>query len=171
MTGILGEILTLDDNAPGTGTVRMHDRFDTSIEDLWSAMTEPDRVARWIGRIDGDLRVGGSFSARLTSHWEGTARVDVCEPHTHLVVTMRPGEEDETVFEARLTAADGATDLLVEERGLPLETISAHGAGWQAHLEDLAAHIAGRDPVPWVDRWGELAPTYEAMSAEVRATR
>ena len=171
MTDILGSILTLDDNATGTGTVRMHDRFDTSIEDLWSAMTEPDRVARWIGDIHGDLRAGGSFTAKLTSHWEGAARVDVCEPHTRLVVTMRPGGEDETVFEARLAAVDGATDLVVEERGLPLATISAHGAGWQAHLEDLAAHIAGRQPVPWEDRWNELAPAYETLAAGVRAAR
>jgi DNA-binding transcriptional ArsR family regulator len=48
------------------------DRCDTDIEDLWSALTEPPRLARWIGEIEGDLRHGGEFRARFTSGWEGT---------------------------------------------------------------------------------------------------
>jgi uncharacterized protein YndB with AHSA1/START domain len=45
----------------GTGTVRMQDRFDTDIDDLWSALTEPGRLARWIAEVKGDLRLGGIF--------------------------------------------------------------------------------------------------------------
>lgn len=32
------------------------------------------------------------------------------------------------------------TRLVLEERGLPLEVLAGHGAGWQAHVEDLAIH-------------------------------
>jgi hypothetical protein len=34
------------------------------------------------------------------------------------------------------------------------------GAGWQAHLEDLAAHLAGRPTADWQTRWAELTPTF-----------
>ena len=55
----------------GKGIVRMEDRYETEIEDLWSAVTDPSRLARWVAEVDGDLRVGGEFRARFTA--AGTA--------------------------------------------------------------------------------------------------
>jgi len=40
----------------------MEDGFDTDIEDVWSALTDPRRLARWIGEVEGDLRLGGEFA-------------------------------------------------------------------------------------------------------------
>ena len=93
--------------------------------------------------MEGDLRLGGEFRASFTSGWEGPGRVDVCEPPQRLLVTMEPGQEDETVIEALLVADGDQTRLVVEERGLPLDELAAHGAGWQVHVEDLAAHLVG----------------------------
>ena len=42
------------------------DRFDTDIDDLWSALTDPPRLARWIGEVEGDLRLGGEFRAAFS---------------------------------------------------------------------------------------------------------
>ena len=68
-------------SAEGKGIVRMEDRFDTDIDDVWSALTDPSRLARWYGDFEGDLRLGGQFRARLfASGWEGTGRVDAFEP-------------------------------------------------------------------------------------------
>jgi uncharacterized protein YndB with AHSA1/START domain len=76
--------------ADGKGVVRMQDRFDTGIDDLWSALTDPGRLARWLGEFEGDLHLGGQFRARFySSGWEGTGRVDACEPPRHLVVMTR----------------------------------------------------------------------------------
>src|SRR6478672_3975452 len=111
--------------ADGTGIVRLEDRFDTDIDDLWSALTDPGRLARWLGEVEGDLRVGGAFRARFfATGWEGTGRVEACEPPQRLQVLTRDLEEpDEHVIEATL-AADGAQTILVlEERGMPLEQI------------------------------------------------
>jgi uncharacterized protein YndB with AHSA1/START domain len=66
--------------AGGKAAVRMEDRFSTGIDDLWSALTDPQRLARWIAEVDGDLRLGGEFRARFTSGWQGPGQVDVCEP-------------------------------------------------------------------------------------------
>jgi uncharacterized protein YndB with AHSA1/START domain len=140
----------------GKGVVRMEGRYDTDIDDLWSALTDPTRLARWIAEVAGDLRLGGEF------------RVDVCEPPRRLLLTMSPGHEDETVIEAQLVADGDGTRLLVEERGLPLGELSAYGAGWQAHVEDLAAHLAGRAPADWRARWAELSPAYGEMPVSAR---
>jgi uncharacterized protein YndB with AHSA1/START domain len=154
--GLVGSLRAAD----GKAVVRMEDSFDTGIDDLWSAITEPERLARWIGKVEGDLRLGGEFRASFTSSYEGPGRVDVCDPPRRLQVTMDPGQEDETVLEAELSPDGDGTRLIVEERGLPLDNAAAYGAGWQAHIEDLAAHLTGRPPADWRTRWAELKPAY-----------
>jgi len=161
---ILGSLRTAD----GTGIVRLEDRFATDMDDLWSALTEPRRLARWIAEVDGDLRPGGEFH-RVSADGESTGRVDVCEPPRRLLVTMRdsdprPGQPEQTEIEATLTADGDGTILVVEERGLPLPLLPAYGAGVQIQMENLADHIAGRERGDDEARWGELLPAYTALA-------
>jgi uncharacterized protein YndB with AHSA1/START domain len=149
----------------GAGTVRVEDLFDTDVDDLWSAITDPDRLARWIATVKGDLRLGGRFHARFTSGWEGPGRVEVCEPPRRLVLAMAPGTDQSTVIEASLGAADGGTMLVVEERGLPLGELPFHGAGWQVHIEDLGSHIGGAPAEEWKPRWLERLPGFQRATA------
>jgi uncharacterized protein YndB with AHSA1/START domain len=148
----------------GRGTVRMESVYPTDPHDLWSAITDPDRLARWVATVDGDLRVGGTFSATFTSGWEGPGRVDTCEPPRRLVATLDPGTADETTIEAVLTPEPDGTRLVVEERGIPIAEIAMHGAGWQTHVEDLGAHLRGDAPSTWRTRWIELTPAYEELT-------
>jgi uncharacterized protein YndB with AHSA1/START domain len=159
MNKILGSMRRIDEKR---GAVRVEDVYDTDIADLWSAITEPDRLARWIATVEGDLRVGGTIQSQFTSTWEGPGRIDVCDPPNHLVVTMEPGTEDEAVIEAVLTAEGEGTRLVVEERGLPLDVLYLHGAGWQAHVEDLGRYLAGGESM-WKVRWEELTPAYQSL--------
>ena len=149
----------------GAGTVRIEDVFDTEIDDLWEAVTNPQRLARWLGTVEGDLRPGGTFSATFTSTWEGPGRVEVCDAPHRLLLTLEPGTDDQTLVEAWLTPDGDATRLVVEERGFPLDRVADHGAGWQVHIEDLRAHLEGRAPSVWHDRWQELQPSYRAETA------
>jgi uncharacterized protein YndB with AHSA1/START domain len=163
MTGIseIGSLRRLDD---GTGAVRMEDLYDTGIEDLWSAVTDPRRLARWVAEVTGEFRPGGRIQARFTSSWEGPGRIDVCRAPHHLSVTMAPDTPEATVIEVTLRAEEDRTRLVVEERGLPLDAVADHGAGWQAHVEDLAAHLAGKHPADWHVRWTALAPAYRKLA-------
>lgn len=147
------------------GAVHIEDVYDTDIDDLWSAATDPVRLSRWIATVEGDLRVGGTFHARFTSAGEGPGRIEVCNAPHHLVVTMQPGSEDESVIEATLTADGDRTRLVVEDRGLPLNVLHLHGAGWHAHLEDLARYLAGTESA-WKSRWEELTPEYESLKVQ-----
>jgi hypothetical protein len=40
-------------SADGTGVVRMEDRFDTDIADVWSALTDPSRLGALVWRGGG----------------------------------------------------------------------------------------------------------------------
>src|SRR5216684_254130 len=95
-TRILGSLRSAD----GKGVVRMEDRFDTDIDDLWSALTDPSRLARWYGEVEGDLRLGGEFRARLfASGWEGMGRVEACEPPKRLLVLTRDADQPDGPYE------------------------------------------------------------------------
>jgi uncharacterized protein YndB with AHSA1/START domain len=144
------------------GAVRVEDVYDTDIDDLWEACTTPDRLARWIAEVSGDLRLGGTIQASFTSTWTGPGRIEACERPQHLLLTMEPGTPDEIELEAWLSQEGERTRLVVEERGLPLDRIAFHGSGWQAHLEDLGRAMAG-EPSNWKARWDELTPAYQAM--------
>jgi uncharacterized protein YndB with AHSA1/START domain len=166
---ILGSLRSAD----GKGIVRMEERFATDLEDLWSALTDPQRLAHWIGEVEGDLRPGGEFRARwVSSGWEGTGRIEACEPPLRLQLTMRdadpqPAQPDETVIEATLAVDGDQTVLVVDERGLPMDLLAAYGAGVQIHVEDLAAHVDGRERGDTEARWGELLPAYQDLAADL----
>jgi uncharacterized protein YndB with AHSA1/START domain len=160
---ILGSLRSAD----GQAAVRIEDRYDTDIDDLWSAVTDPLRLARWLGEVAGDLRLGGEFRAHFfASGWEGTGRVEACEPPRRLLVlTKQPDQPDQHVIEVTL-AADGAQTILVwEERGMPLDHLAGYGAGIQVHVEDLAAYLAGRARCDASARWKELFPAYQDLAA------
>ncbi len=159
---LLGTFRALDDRV---GAVRVEDLYATDPHDLWSALTDRERIARWLGEVSGDLAVGGLFQARFTSSWTGPGRVEVCEPPHRLLVTLAPDSGDETVVEATLTPAGDQTHLVIEERGLPIGVLPGHAAGWQTHIEDLAAVLEGREPSDWRTRWQELMPQYGEPSA------
>jgi uncharacterized protein YndB with AHSA1/START domain len=160
MNQILGSLRRLDEKR---GALRVEDVYDTDITDLWSAITEPERLARWIATVEGDLRVGGTIRAHFTSAWDGPARIDVCDAPHRLVVTLEPGTEGAAEIEAMLTAEGQRTRMVVEDRGLPLDVVHLHGAGWQAHFEDLTRYLAGGRS-NWQARWEELIPPYEALA-------
>ena len=163
--GIIGSLRS----AEGKGIVRMEDRLDAPVEDVWSALTDPRRLAGWLGDVDGDLHLGGEFRARFfTSGWEGTGRVDVCEPPRRLLVVTKGYDEPyELVIEAMLAADGDQTLLVLEERGMPLNLLAPFGSGIQVHIEDLAADIAGRERRDAGGRWEELLPAYEALAANL----
>ena len=121
----------------GRGVVRIEERYDTDIDDLWTAITDPRRLARWLGVFEGDLRLGGEYRARyFASGWEGVGRVEVCG--------------DQTV-------------LVIEGRGMPADKVAGYGAGTQIHVEDLTAYVAGGERCDSDARMGLLFPAYQQL--------
>ena len=173
-TRILGSLRSAD----GNGIVRIEDRYPTDIDDLWSALTDPGRLARWYGQVEGDLRPGGEFRLYIESDdWEGAGRVQACEPSRRLRVTTRETDEsyqrgqgvppyDENI-EATLTADRGQTILVIEIQGMPLDMIAFYGAGWQIHAENLATYLAGRERGDTQARWADLVPAYQDLAANL----
>jgi len=170
---ILGSLRSAD----GTGVVRIEDRYHTDIDDLWSAITEPGRLARWFGQVEGDLRIGGKFRLDLGPDGERIGRVMACEPRRRILATIRETDESwrkgrgappfDATIEVMLTTEGDQTVLVIEVRGMPLDRIAFYGAGWQIHTENLAAYLAGRERGDTEARWDELVPPYKDLAADI----
>src|SRR5262245_34050981 len=173
-TRLLGSLGSAD----GVGVVRMQDRYDTTIEDLWEALTDPARLARWYGRVEGDLRPEGLIRIHVEdADIDSTGRVEACEPPRRLRVTTRETDESyqrgqgvppyDRGIEVTLTSVGDQTDLVIEVRGMPVDKVAFYGVGWQIHVEQLEAHLLGREYGEVGARWEELLPPYQAMAAGI----
>ncbi len=61
--------------------------YATTVEDLWDAVTNADRIPRWFLPISGDLELGGSYQL------EGNAggRITACQPRSQYAITWEFG--------------------------------------------------------------------------------
>jgi uncharacterized protein YndB with AHSA1/START domain len=129
--------------------VTLRREYPTTAEDLWSALTEPDRMSRWFMPITGDLKVGGSFQL------EGNAGGDIldCDPPTRFRTTF--GGESSLVTVTLRPAGDSATELTLDHTVPVAMAGSIAGAlfvgpGWDGGLLGLYLHVTGHadgDPV------------------------
>ncbi|HEX3271382.1 MAG TPA: SRPBCC family protein [Ktedonobacterales bacterium] len=123
--------------------------YDAPIDDVWAALTEPDRIKRWFMPISGELRVGGSFQL------EGNAGGEIlaCEPPRLFRVTFGGPT---SLVEVRLTAQGESGALLELEHTVPIEMAQSGagalyvGPGWDGALLGLDLFLRGEaigDPV------------------------
>jgi uncharacterized protein YndB with AHSA1/START domain len=136
--------------ADGEGIgIQLRRTYDAPIDDVWSALTEPDRVKRWFFPLSGDLRAGGTFQL------EGNAGGEIlrCEPPRLLAVTF--GSET-SVVEIRLASDGHDTTVLEFEHTVPIEMAGSGagalyvGPGWDGGLLALDLYLRGEmseDPV------------------------
>jgi uncharacterized protein YndB with AHSA1/START domain len=118
--------------------------YDTTIEDLWEAITSPERIPRWFLPITGDLRLGGRYQLQGNAGGEITR----CEPPRLLAVTWEFGGEVSWV-EVRLAEGAGGTDLRLEHLAHVDDDRwgtygpGAVGVGWDLTLHGLALYLRG----------------------------
>ncbi len=146
--------------------LRMEDRFEAAIGDVWAALSEPPRLQKWIGEVDGDLCPGGMYRRRFfASGSEGTGRIEACEAPRRLVVRHFAERADEHLIDISLAVDGDGTRFVAETFELPSEKLFAYGAGIQIHVEDLGDYLAGREVANDESRWDALLPRYKELTA------
>ena len=142
--------------------VQMDRRYPSPMADVWDALTDPDRIRRWMLPISGDFRVGGHFQL------EGNAGGEIlrCERPTVLRVTFG---DPSSLVEVRL-AEDGPGTVLTLEHTVPKAMAGGVagalyvGPGWDGALLGLGLYLDGQmseDPVAAAN-----SPEAQEFSAE-----
>ncbi|RSN37372.1 polyketide cyclase [Amycolatopsis sp. WAC 04169] len=116
--------------------------YDTGLDDLWDACTNPERIPRWFLPVSGELRVGGKY--QLEGNAGGT--IERCDPPKSFAATWEYGG-DVSWIELRLTPeADGRTRFELDHTAVAGEHWNqfgpgAVGIGWDMMLNGLALHL------------------------------
>lgn len=143
--------------------------FRAPIESVWAAVTEPDRLERWIGTWSGDP-ASGSVIFRMTAEGEDAPAegvgINECDPPHRLSVTMNvEGEANSWHLVLELVHEDGTTTLTFSQRMSDAETASSVGPGWEYYLDRLVASEAGQDVsgVLWEDYYPAQSDYYRGL--------
>ena len=137
--------------------VRLRRTYDAPIQEVWDALTTPERITRWFLPISGEYRIGGHYQL------EGNAGGEIlsCEAPNRLRVTWVFGDPTAPPSEVdvRLTpVGEGSTLLEMEHIAIVPEEFwseygpGAVGVGWEGAALGLALHLSGgsiEDPVAW----------------------
>ena len=116
--------------------------FAAGAGDVWSAVTSPDRIPRWLAPVTGEFRVGGRFQVENNAGGEVLA----CDAPTHLAITWEFGGHTSWV-DVTLTEDDGHTRLSLEHSAPVTPEMweqfgpGAVGIGWEMMLMGVAEHL------------------------------
>ena len=144
-------------------------RFRTPIDDVWAAMTESDRLERWIGRWEGDPSTG-RVDFFMTAEGQGEDvpaeeyRISECSPPRRFAGETSVGEE-RWLLRFELTEADGTTTLVFAQ-ALGTDDLGSVGPGWEYYLDRLAAVLEGADAagVQWDAYFPAMRDHYSSLA-------
>lgn len=168
------------DGTRETVSVTVSRTYDAEPEDVWDALTSPERLPRWFYPVSGDLRAGGSFQ------FEGHAGGDIrrCERPSWLQVTFGGPE---SIVDARIEGiGDRTTVKLTHTVPLAMAGSGAGalfvGPGWDGALLGLGLYLRGQavgDPLAAaispeviefnggsIERWTSAVQSSGAATAE-----
>ena len=137
--------------------------FRAPVEDVWAAVTEPERLARWIGTWTGDPATG-EVEFRMLFEGDGPAEtftIDACDPPHHLRITTSMTTEDgEESWRLQVDLAEsGGTTTLTFAQDVPDPAMAdSVGPGWEYYLDRMVAAETGADPgaLAWDDYYPGL---------------
>lgn len=170
--------------------------YEATMDEVWDACTNAERIPRWFLPISGDLHVGGRY--QLEGNAGGT--VETCDPPNGFTATWEFGGGVSWI-EVRLTPeGDGQTRFELEHIAQVDDDLweqygpGATGVGWDLALIGLRLHLGGAETVDpeevakWSvsddglrfaalssERWGDAnvaagTPEAQARAAQARST-
>ena len=157
------EVVTGERDGSRTHIVRASRSYPTTPADLWSALTDKERVRRWFANVTGEFKLGGRFSI------EGNADGDIvtCEPPRLLALTWEFGGNTSWVNVKIEESGEGALLTLEHEHPTDHESQAhwdqygpgATGVGWELAMLALDMHVSrgGASTIETGEAWAESA--------------
>lgn len=133
----------------GHDSVVLDRTFHAPIASVWAAITESDRLARWVGTWTGDPTTG-SVLFRMNAEGDDiepeTFTIHECDPPHRISLTSQVvGQENVFHFLVELTEVAGTTTLTFSQSVPDPEMAAGVGPGWEYYLDRLVAAETGAD--------------------------
>ncbi len=157
---------TLDRAADGVD-LHVTRTFDAPIADVWASITESDRTAGWFGPWEGEPGAGNTIRVQLAFEEDkpwSEMRIDACDPPRRLALSVTdPGGSWR--LSADLRAVGGTTELTLTHLGIPVDTVSEVGPGWEYYLDMLVAARQGGTLPEFGDYFPAQSGYYRGLAA------
>lgn len=144
------------------GSVRFQRRLSTGMADAWSAISEPERIARWFAPVTVQDKEWVTYWNDGAEYAKG--EILRCEPERLIEVSWRASDDAEplaeTVLRVTLTPENDSVLLVLEHEHLQTADLALYGPGWHAYLDRLPY---GDPDLDWPARFAELKPHYESL--------
>ena len=128
------------------GDLVLRRTFSTGVDDVWAAVTESERLARWYGTWTGDPATG-SVMVTMNSEADAVApvRYDIteCVPPQLLSVVIGGDDDMGWALTVELTEYDGITTLTFVQRNVDRDALGNLRPGWEWYFDRLAASLDG----------------------------
>jgi uncharacterized protein YndB with AHSA1/START domain len=138
------EVRNLERDGQPARAVVLERTYDTTVDDVWDAVTSRERIPRWFAPVEGDLKLGGRYQIQGNASGEVTA----CDPPTHLALTWEFGGAVSWVDVHLGEDPDGGARLRLEHVALVDDSElwdqfgpGAAGIGWDLSLFGLAEYL------------------------------
>ncbi len=142
--------------------------FRAPIDDVWAAVTESERLGRWIGTWTGDPK-NGFVMFTMTAEGEDVPEqrfeIPECDP-PRLVRVEAVDDFGAWYLVLELAEADGITTLTFSQLVDDVAAIENTGPGWEYYLDRLAVAEDGGDAttVAWDDYYPAQREHYLALA-------
>jgi uncharacterized protein YndB with AHSA1/START domain len=138
------------------------------LEEVWSFITEPQKLKTWLAKAEIDLKVGGVIDLRYDTGYVAKGSILRLVPDSLLEYTWWGGDEPESVLRWELkSVSESATELALIhtfEHKCDLPKILS---GWHVHLDMLAIALEGK-PAEWSwENWEREIENYTAATRTV----
>lgn len=149
----------------GRATLRFRREYPDPPADVWPALTESDRLARWFGSFTGEARPGGTVLLTMTSAEDAggppaSVRIVDCDPPYRLSVSVEEDGTDPWEIVVTLRGDSSGGTVLDFAQRLPSRfSPSDAGPGWHWYLDRLGASLSGEAFPDWED-YAPLGPRY-----------
>ena len=148
----------------GRAELRIEQTWETDAADLWDAVSNPERLARWFAPVIGTPRVGGEFAIRFDDGDVPGMTLLSCDPGRGFTFVW-PMESGPTEVQVEVRATTDTTSTLVlTHRKLAPEKAPEYGAGWAAYVGQLRDHLAGREGGDW---WAEFGASRDRLRGQL----
>lgn len=157
-------------------TLKIQRMLPGSVERVWDYLTKSELRRQWFAAGDMEMKAGTSVElvwrnneltnppGKLPDGFSGehkmTSTIIACDPPRKLAFTWGMGATGNVTF--TLEPRGDRTLLTVVHTGLADPNVrSKVGPGWHAHIDVLAARMAGIEPEPFWDNWTRLKADYD----------
>lgn len=123
--------------------VRFVRHYPRPVETVWSALTDPQRLADWMGTATVEPFVGGRFDLMTDSIHGSTGTVRVWNSPHVLEFTWSNTHSKNAVIRYELAPEGDGTRLVLRHSGMPYLTSALMLPGWHDFLERLGIMVTG----------------------------